>query len=147
MSRAKLLSIVALIGGPAFGVYTHNEIVQRREVQEKGATVAGVVEGGEVRTRKGRKSYELKVAFQTKEGQKLTKEFSVPNTFAEKYVKDKNLIRDDVEVRYLPADPNKSFLVGAGDGNPELEYVGYGIGALGLVGTAFTFRRRREEVA
>lgn len=142
MSRLKLLAIVALIGGPALALHTRNEMNERAKIQQEGVTVPGVVTDGKVRKKRGSRSYTFDVAYATPDGKTVTKNFSVPKNFAEKYVQNDAFIRHDVEVRCVPSDPNVAFIVGAGDGNPELEYVGYGLGAVGLVGTGLLFRRK-----
>ena len=142
MSRLKLLAVGALIGGPILAYHTHQEISEREKIQQEGVTVPGVVTDGKVRKKRGSRSYTFDVAYATPDGKTVTKNFSVPKAFAEKYVENEAFVRHDVEVRCLPSDPNVAFIVGAGDGNPEMEYVGYGIGAVGLVGTGLMFRKK-----
>jgi hypothetical protein len=142
MSRLKLLAIIALIGGPILAYHTHQEMNERAQIQNDGVTVPGVITDGKVRKKRGSRSYTFDVTYATPDGKTATKNFSVPKKFAENYVQNDAFIRHDVEVRCLPANPDVAFIVGAGDGSPELEYVGYGLGAVGLVGTGLMFRKK-----
>lgn len=143
--RLKLLAIVALIGGPIFGYSVRKEMQERAVIEKDGVTVPGVIVDGETSTRKGNKTTRFNIEYATPDGKKTVKKFRVPKTFAETYVKGDALVRDDVQVRCLASDPEKSILVGAGNGNPEMEYIGYGLGLVGLVGTGFMFRRKKAE--
>src|SRR3954464_10763797 len=120
MSRAKLLSLIALVGGPVLAVTTHNEMELRKRVEKEGVTVAGQISGGEMRSRRGVKNYEFSISYVPPKSPMITKKFKVPKDFAAQYVNDKELIRDDVQVRCLAADPNVAFVVGTGDGDPEM---------------------------
>lgn len=146
MSRLKLVALIALVGGPAFGYITHQETVRLQALEKEGETVPGVITGGELSTgRRGSKKFDFEVIYKTKKGDEVKKTFRVYRAFAEKYVADKSLIRDDVEVRYLPKDPQNAILVGSSNHTPEMEYVGYGVGAVGLLGTVALFRRKESE--
>lgn len=143
--RLKLVALIALIGGPILGYSIRQETNERAQIAKEGVTVPGVIQDGEVSTgRRGSKTTRFNVEYTIPSGQKTVKRFRVPGEFAEKYVKEGGLIRDDVEVRCLPSNPEKAILIGAGDGSPELEYVGYGAGVAGLVGTFLTFRRKKQ---
>lgn len=143
--RLKLLAICALIGGPILGYTTRQELNQRALIEKEGVTVPGIIKDGEEKKgRRGSKTIKLNVAYQLPSGKLANKTFTVPQSFADQYVKGTELVRDDVQVRCLPSDPAAAILVGAGDGSPEMEYIGYGLGVVGLVGTGFMFRRRNS---
>jgi hypothetical protein len=144
--RLKLLAIVALIGGPALAYHTRQEMNQRALVEREGITVPGILTDGTVKTKRGSKTYKFEVTYATGDNAVHKKEFSVPKAFAQKYVQDDAFTRYDVEVRCLKSDPNIAFIVDAGDANPEMEPIGYGVGGVGLVGTFLLFRRRKETI-
>ena len=141
--RLKLIAILALFGGPIFGYIVRQEMNERALIEKEGQTVAGVIEDGETSTRRGNKTIRFNVNYVLPNGQKFSKRFRVPKEFADQYVKDEALVRDDVQVRCLLSNPEKAILVGAGSGSPEMEFIGYGVGAVGLVGTGLAFRRKK----
>jgi hypothetical protein len=147
MSRLKLLAVAALIGGPILAYSIRNEVEERKLVEKDGKTVPGVVIDGDIRSKRGSKSYKFNVTYPAPDATPVTKKFSVPREFAERYVTNNTLVRDDVEVRYLPSDPQKAFLVGGNQPVPEMEYVGYGLAAVGAIGTYFSFRKKKETLA
>jgi hypothetical protein len=147
MSRLKLLAVAALIGGPILSYVIRNEVEERKLIEAEGVTVPGLVTDGKVKTKRGSKSYNFDVTYAPSGGSAITKNFSVPKSFAEQYVKDDAFVRYDVEVRHLPKDPQKAFIVGGSKPVPELEYVGYGLAAVGAIGTYFSFRKKKEALA
>jgi hypothetical protein len=147
MARLKLLAVAALIGGPILSYVIRNEVEERKLIETEGVTVPGIITDGKIKSKRGSKSYKFDVTYVSADGGKVTKNFSVPKTFAEQYVQNDAFVRYDVEVRHLPKDPQKSFIVGGSKPMPELEYVGYGLAAVGAIGTYFSFRRKKETLA
>lgn len=56
-----------------------------------------------------------------------------PVIFWDSHVSGNTITKENVDVRYLPTDPNRSFLVGTAGPAKEMEYVFYGVPGAGLI--------------
>ena len=121
--RIKLVSLALLVIGPILAIGGFMEMSEADRIAKEGVTVPGVIEGGEVRTRKGTKSFTFEVSYVTQEGRKVSHSFSVAGTFARAHATEDAITNDAVEVRYLPEDPQIAALIG-NDKNPVGQIIG-----------------------
>lgn len=142
MSRFKLISIIALFAGPFILFMNHQETAEKKKIDQEGVETAAIpLTKIERKGRRGGKTYKLEVQYPVAKAgtQRATVEVS-----RELYE------RIDVEplltVKYLKESPEKVVVVGEPLDQPEMNVVGFGALALGMVGSWWNFVRRKPAV-
>lgn len=102
----------------------------------QGVTVKGEVQSGASSGGRRSKSYNLEVAYTTKEGKACTSPIKVSKSFYNSIGSDGVVTQPLVEVVYLPEKPMDAIIKGGTSFNPEMQWPGalVALGGLGFLG-------------
>ncbi|MGV3533414.1 MAG: hypothetical protein ACO1QR_13690 [Chthoniobacteraceae bacterium] len=140
MSRFKLISIIALLAGPFILVMNHQETTEKKKIDQEGIeTVAIPVSKIERRGRRGGKTFKLEVEYPVGDAGSRIATVDVSRELYERIESEPILT-----VKYLKESPEKLVVVGEPLEQPEMNIVGVGALALGVVGSWWNFGRRKS---
>jgi hypothetical protein len=145
MKTKLFFSIAFLIAGIALFIVGRREANLRSHIEKNGISMPGTVLGVESHRTRRATLFDMNVAYQSM-GTTHRKKFPVPRSFAEKHISAapngaRALVPNaTVEVRFLPADPLTSMIVGADPGSTSMTIFGvvFMLAGLGLGVWAFT---------
>lgn len=135
--KAIIIAIIAIIGGIGCYISGASDKKTLAKYAEEGVTVDGIVMSGESK-RSGRRSrsYNLEVAYATKEGSNHKKSIKVSSSFYKSIGSDGVVTKPIVPVVYLRSNPSEAIIKDGSPFNPEFQWIGplislAGIGYLG----------------
>lgn len=136
--RPILFTVIVLVVGPIMLTLGFKERREIALVQAEGVQVNGIIfEGSESRGRRGRRSFELKVSYQTPEGRQLQKDFSVNESLFNQHCSASAITNPQIAVRYAKTDPSIARLVGQEDSSAVMMIFGMILLGLGVGGIAY----------
>jgi hypothetical protein len=134
-TKIKIVAVIGILAGPFLTYTGHQEKERLARLDKEGITVDGTLENGESqRSGKRSRSYSFNTVF-TPQGAStpMKKNFKVSSSFFSSHTQDKLIIAPDVQIRYLPDNPQDSaVLVGGSTDDAALFPVGIGAFILGL---------------
>ena len=142
MSRFKLISIIALLAGPFILVMNHQETTEKKKIDQEGVeTIAIPISKIERKGRRGGKTFKLEVEYPVAASGTQTAIVDVSRELYER-IEAEPILR----VKYLKESPEKLVVIGEPLEHPEMNIVGVGALALGVVGSWWNFGRRKSAI-
>ena len=136
--RPILFTVIMLVVGPIMLTLGYKEQREVALVQSEGVQVNGtILEGSESRGRRGRKSFELKVAYQSEDGRQRSKEFSVSESIFNQHCSASMVTNPQIAVRYAKSKPEVARLAGQDDNSSVMMIFGMILLGLGIGGIAY----------
>ena len=130
--------VIAFVAGIAGIIYGYTEQARVSEFDKDGVSVMGEIWSGEERSgRRGSRSYTFEIAYKVS-GRPYSNKFSVNSKFFKEHVVGDEIgPNSEVELKYLPRDPNLAIVVGGSTDGIWALWAGLaaaGIGLFGIVG-------------
>lgn len=142
--RLRYLFFALLAGGVwlAFDAWSDQEL--RARLEQSGVVTTGVIESAEVHSgRRNRKTNSLRVCYTPTGAAPIRRDFDVVRPFAERVLRDGQIVREQCEVCYDPAEPTSALLPAGTPYKQQLLWPGIGLCALGALGSWWSLRPRR----
>lgn len=136
MSRLKLLSLLALIGGPFILAMNRFEAMQKQQIDREGIQVDAVP-----LTKSARRGYNLAIEYPVGEGRTERAHVKVSRSLYDKIDKVEHL-----PIKYLPRFPTNVIVVGEPFDMPEMNIIGIAALLGGAVGTWWFWIRKKTIV-
>jgi len=128
--------VIALLAGIGGIIYGFTEQTRVAEFDTDGVSVMGDIWSGEERSgRRGSRSYMFEIAYRV-EGRQYSNKFSVTSKFFKAHVVGDEIgPNSEVELKYLPRDPNLAIVVGGSTDGIWALWAGLVAAGIGLFGT------------
>lgn len=146
--QMKTLSVMALLIGALFLFLGLQAKSKRKVLERDGVSAQGVITRAETGTAsKGKKKYFLRVTWGEGADRQIDQRFEVTKDFFLSKIEGDSAVKSpDVMIRHLPGNPKTAVIEGGSSSFAGMEYLGYGVLALGLWGIWRGFFIRRGPV-
>ncbi|GEP41666.1 DUF3592 domain-containing protein [Brevifollis gellanilyticus] len=144
-TKLKIISILAVLGGPFAAMEGYKDKQMLAEMEKSGVTVPGEIMGGESSKKRRSSSYSFDVAY-TPQGAAapVEKSFKVKADFFKAHVSGDSIGDPKVQVRYMPANPDSAIIVDGSTDDTALFPIGIGAAVVGLGVALFMFTRKES---